>query len=112
MAMTLYVWSPAAPRLEVAAEEHTQAVMLANGEATRRLVELEYAESGTLVGVHMTHVSLAGLSGNELSRIQKASLELRRRRLDEATNSGPIGRNQPCPCGSGKKFKRCHGFNN
>ena len=20
-----------------------------------------------------------------------------------------IGRNQPCPCGSGKKFKRCHG---
>src|SRR5262245_50277148 len=21
----------------------------------------------------------------------------------------PIGRNDPCPCGSGKKFKRCHG---
>ena len=20
-----------------------------------------------------------------------------------------IGRNSPCPCGSGKKFKRCHG---
>jgi len=20
-----------------------------------------------------------------------------------------IGRNQPCPCGSGRKFKRCHG---
>ena len=20
-----------------------------------------------------------------------------------------IGRNEPCPCGSGKKFKRCHG---
>jgi preprotein translocase subunit SecA len=20
-----------------------------------------------------------------------------------------IGRNDPCPCGSGKKFKRCHG---
>lgn len=19
------------------------------------------------------------------------------------------GRNEPCPCGSGKKFKRCHG---
>jgi preprotein translocase subunit SecA len=24
--------------------------------------------------------------------------------------SGPkIGRNDPCPCGSGKKFKHCHG---
>ena len=22
---------------------------------------------------------------------------------------GPIGRNQPCPCGSGKKYKHCHG---
>lgn len=20
-----------------------------------------------------------------------------------------IGRNEPCPCGSGRKFKRCHG---
>ena len=20
-----------------------------------------------------------------------------------------IGRNQPCPCGSGEKYKRCHG---
>ena len=24
--------------------------------------------------------------------------------------AGPkIGRNDPCPCGSGKKFKQCHG---
>jgi len=22
-----------------------------------------------------------------------------------------IGRNEPCPCGSGKKFKKCHGLN-
>ncbi len=21
----------------------------------------------------------------------------------------PVGRNQPCPCGSGKKYKHCHG---
>jgi len=25
------------------------------------------------------------------------------------THSARIGRNQPCPCGSGKKYKRCHG---
>jgi preprotein translocase subunit SecA len=23
--------------------------------------------------------------------------------------AGKVGRNEPCPCGSGKKFKRCHG---
>jgi preprotein translocase subunit SecA len=22
-----------------------------------------------------------------------------------------VGRNDPCPCGSGKKFKKCHGVN-
>ena len=22
-----------------------------------------------------------------------------------------VGRNDPCPCGSGKKFKKCHGQN-
>jgi len=25
-------------------------------------------------------------------------------------NEGPkVGRNEPCPCGSGKKYKKCHG---
>ena len=27
-----------------------------------------------------------------------------------ATNGAPkVGRNDPCPCGSGKKYKKCHG---
>jgi preprotein translocase subunit SecA len=27
-----------------------------------------------------------------------------------AVNQGPkVGRNDPCPCGSGKKYKHCHG---
>ncbi len=25
------------------------------------------------------------------------------------TNNAKVGRNEPCPCGSGKKYKRCHG---
>ncbi|HIB13207.1 MAG: hypothetical protein CL755_14660 [Chloroflexi bacterium] len=24
-------------------------------------------------------------------------------------NPGKIGRNERCPCGSGRKYKRCHG---
>src|SRR5262249_8982869 len=26
-----------------------------------------------------------------------------------ATAVPPVGRNDPCPCGSGKKYKKCHG---
>ena len=27
--------------------------------------------------------------------------------LDDAMNTDKTGRNSPCPCGSGKKYKRC-----
>lgn len=30
---------------------------------------------------------------------------------DETNFEKPISRNQPCPCGSGKKYKHCHGKN-
>jgi hypothetical protein len=29
--------------------------------------------------------------------------------LQTAFGGGDVGRNDPCPCGSGQKFKRCHG---
>ncbi|MGI5950842.1 MAG: preprotein translocase subunit SecA [Brooklawnia sp.] len=32
-------------------------------------------------------------------------------RADEGDKYAKVGRNQPCPCGSGKKFKMCHGRN-
>ena len=40
---------------------------------------------------------------------------LRENRSDQAAlpaakaNGRKVGRNDPCPCGSGKKYKRCHG---
>jgi preprotein translocase subunit SecA len=109
MAMTMYVWSPSAPRLGVQAEQHTQAVMTARNEANRRLVELEYTAHGILAGAHLTNVSVEGLGEAELERVRAASFALQRRRLERAQALGKIGRNEPCPCGSGKKFKRCHG---
>jgi preprotein translocase subunit SecA len=26
-----------------------------------------------------------------------------------ASDVEKVGRNEPCPCGSGKKYKKCHG---
>jgi hypothetical protein len=36
--------------------------------------------------------------------------------MNDTANTAPeayknVGRNEPCPCGSGKKFKKCHGEN-
>ena len=30
-------------------------------------------------------------------------------RSADPSSWGKVGRNEPCPCGSGKKFKHCHG---
>ena len=30
-------------------------------------------------------------------------------RRPEQRKQGKVGRNQPCPCGSGRKYKKCHG---
>lgn len=55
----------------------------------------------------------------EIKKQQQAALEAQleaHRRAQEAAEQGPVtrknvkvGRNEPCPCGSGKKFKHCHG---
>jgi uncharacterized protein YecA (UPF0149 family) len=31
------------------------------------------------------------------------------RRTDDPSGWGRVGRNAPCPCGSGKRYKHCHG---
>jgi len=32
------------------------------------------------------------------------------RRFDRATQGRKVGRNEKCPCDSGKKYKKCHGL--
>ena len=31
------------------------------------------------------------------------------RQFDRATQGRKVGRNEKCPCGNGKKYKKCHG---
>ncbi|MFT7371888.1 MAG: preprotein translocase subunit SecA, partial [Oleiphilaceae bacterium] len=49
------------------------------------------------------HADMNGMGGEETSQGQEAKQE-------PTTRDGrKVGRNEPCPCGSGKKFKQCHG---
>jgi preprotein translocase subunit SecA len=56
--------------------------------------------------------------------LEEAFLRRKRRELEQARMAGggdaapvqqvirsqqKVGRNDPCPCGSGKKYKKCHG---
>lgn len=44
------------------------------------------------------------LSGPESSSVDSSSKNTGKKSTDEK-----VGRNDPCPCGSGKKYKKCHG---
>jgi preprotein translocase subunit SecA len=61
---------------------------------------------------------------SKVSTNRNADEDLRRRRAMQAAGQSEapkvetvrrvdkkIGRNDPCPCGSGKKYKQCHGAN-
>jgi preprotein translocase subunit SecA len=47
---------------------------------------------------------VTALAGNGSSTARAAE-----RNPNDPSSWGKVGRNEPCPCGSGKKFKHCHG---
>jgi preprotein translocase subunit SecA len=63
--------------------------------------EFAFAGSGSDGGAGGAY----GFAARELST-DAAVLE---RNPDDASTWGRVGRNEPCPCGSGKKYKHCHG---
>lgn len=72
---------------EVAAAEAEER---ARAEAMARQMQFQHADAG-------------GYSADEEAEQAQAS-------AGTVTRDGPkVGRNDPCPCGSGKKFKHCHG---
>jgi len=106
-AFTVFTWSLAVPRAALSAREHTLAVLAAAGETSRMLLELEYSGAEKLVGVHWQRLTLASLTEAELAHIQDLAATLRAQRIAAARARGKIGPNQLCPCGSGKKYKKC-----
>lgn len=107
MPMTLYVWSPAVYRQAATSINQTRTVMLIHGESSRPLLELEYTAENVLRSVHWQHVGLEGLSHAEIARLKESSDELRKQRVLKVRKQGKIGRNEQCPCGSGRKYKKC-----
>ncbi len=72
-----------------------------------------------MVPVHQAAAQRAakgGAKGRQLSAVGAGTAALvmpqaAASSLQVATSIPKVGRNDPCPCGSGKKYKRCHGIN-
>ncbi len=89
-------------------------------EALRDSVRLRaYGQRDPLVeykteGHKMFQRLIANIESNIASTIFKAGLNPKQESRQDpkqvsSTPKGPVGRNDPCPCGSGKKYKKCCG---
>ncbi len=60
------------------------------------------------------HAEASALAAGEAEE-DDSGIEIRRRQQEETAHTPfvregrKVGRNEPCPCGSGKKYKQCHG---
>lgn len=68
---------------------------------------VEFTAHGTQEGKDVVHQERA-----EFQKVKGTWLYTREARLGPApykASAPKVGRNEPCPCGSGKKYKHCHG---
>jgi preprotein translocase subunit SecA len=76
----------------------------ANGAAAERLPEFKHKER-RIIAAHPSATgngaSMASGDGQAAAAPEKPKTFVR--------EQPKIGRNEPCPCGSGKKYKKCHG---
>lgn len=78
---------------------------------SRSTVEMHYehAEALSLVADTANEESdFSGLIENESAYAGRAK-PVREAKQPFVRDADKVGRNDPCPCGSGKKFKQCHG---
>ena len=63
----------------------------------------------TMGDFSITNVGMQTTFSFRIPSIQKVDYVQEHRDNNAPVTSKKVGRNDPCPCGSGKKFKHCHG---
>jgi SEC-C motif len=95
-----------------AAELHYNAKVLALvARADSVALLLTYTTEGRLSAVRWQFGQLSSISSDEEPALRRSARVWGDKRLAayRASRGAKIGRNVPCPCKSGKKFKHCHG---
>ena len=88
--------------------------MFIMNEPNTILIKAYYDINGKLYDLDFIEYNLATLSKVQQDEIQKYLSFIKEKRIQNYiinNNIKKIGRNELCPCGSGKKYKRCCGFN-
>ena len=76
------------------------------------MFELMLDKMRRTVTMALSHVEVRPPEEQQQAAAQQAAAQQAAQRQAaqrQAAPTGKVGRNDPCPCGSGKKYKHCHG---
>lgn len=71
--------------------------------------EAEAQQRQQLPDMQFQHAQVEGLANELADNVEETEEEVEVKQKPFVRKGKKIGRNEPCPCGSGKKYKQCHG---
>lgn len=108
---SIYVHQPEIIEMpEDVKNDYIYSTMLMHEEKTRMRIDLIYNSDLELIDVYFKKCLIDDIPESEYKRLKKRGIEYIKTRAESMKKQKglkKIGRNAPCPCGSGKKYKRC-----
>jgi preprotein translocase subunit SecA len=86
--------------LDLVKNEVTRVLMTVKIESTDQIEQAASELEDRAENLHNVTYTAPDESGQAVTTVDEATF---------AAQMPPVGRNDPCPCGSGKKYKQCHG---
>jgi uncharacterized protein YchJ len=110
---SLCCYQPSIPALEPQyIVDYALAAVLQNEEPSRLVIHLHYNIQNILQSLDFKLLTKADIPPDRISELSELADKYSESRIMSFKRQNGIkkmGRNDPCPCGSGKKFKKCHG---
>ncbi len=106
----LFVETPGIKSMsEAERKDYVYAAILSDESRPIMWINLEYDTNGNLLVANGLQCSRRDIPSNDIERLKRLSVEYAKSRIEsyQRQNHKKIGRNDPCPCGSGRKYKKC-----
>ena len=93
--------------------DYVASLLLANNENERMMAFFRFDANYALQSVGARSINIDQIPPSRINELKSRGEQMGDFRVAKHKKEhGKIGRNQLCPCGSGKKYKKCHGRNN
>lgn len=93
--------------------DYAASILLANGEKDRMMLSFRFDTNYVLQSVNARSIDIDQIPPSRIDELKSRGEQMGDFRVVKYKREhGKIGRNQPCPCGSGRKYKKCHGQSN